>query len=243
MIRIALCDDQPEMTSLIENLIIECSDQKSIDVEIEVFFSGTTLLKHIGDGDCYDLIYLDIEMKVLDGVETAKQIREKDKDVLLIYVSGYESYWKDLFQVEPFRFINKPVDKDEFAEFFYKACERIKGLRVFFDFKYNREIIKVKISDIIYFESCKRAVHIFTNQGESYKFYGKLNEVEEIVRQKNYSFLRIHQSNLVNYRYIKRIGSDVVVLTDDTQLLISGDRQKEVRKKYCNLIGGEFIDL
>lgn len=242
MIRIALCDDQLKVTSYIESLIMKLSEQNAIEVEVDVFFDGFSLIKKIDVGDLYDLIYLDIEMKVMNGVETAQKIRKMDQDVLLIYVSGYDNYWKDLFEVEPFRFISKPIDTKEFADFFLKAYEKIKGMDIFFEFKYNREYIKVKISDIMYFESCKRTIFIYTNGDENYKFYGKLNEVEGIVRNKNVPFLRIHQSNLVNYRYIRKIGTDYIVLSNDKELLISSERQKEIKKKYCELIGGEAIE-
>jgi len=242
MIKIALCDDQMKTTSYIEEMVLDLSKRKSIDVEVDVFFDGQSLVKNIRFGDVYDLIYLDIEMKIMNGVETAKKIREFDGDVILIYVSGHENYWKDLFEVEPFRFISKPIDELEFANYFYKACEKVQSMNVFFEFKYNREFLKVKINDIIYFESCKRTIYIFTNKGEEFKFYGKLNEVETTLREKNSHFLRIHQSNLVNYKFVKKIGTDFVILSDDTQLIISGERQKEIRKKYCDLIGDDISE-
>jgi DNA-binding LytR/AlgR family response regulator len=242
MIHIALCDDQVKITTYIEGMTLELSRLKSIDVGIDVFFDGTTLNRHIELGSRYDLIFLDIEMKIMNGVETAKRIRAVDSDVLLIYVSSHENYWKDLFEVEPFRFISKPINKKEFAECFYKACEKLKRSHVFFEFKYNRELIKIKINDIVYFESYKRTIYLYTNSGETYKFYGKLTAVEQAIQEKNATFLRIHQSDLVNYRYIKKVGVDSVVLYDGNELLISAKRQKEIKKKYCDLVGGDILD-
>ena len=70
--------------------------------------------EHIRAGERYSLIFLDIEMELVDGISAARLIRETDRSVLFIYISGYDSYLKELFEVEPFRFLSKPLEKELF---------------------------------------------------------------------------------------------------------------------------------
>ena len=102
MLRIAICDDDSKFTGEIEALVFQESQKLGIRVETEVFSDGKNLLKSIQDGENYQLIFIDIEMEQVDGITAARHIREIDRTVLLIYVSGYDKYLKELFEVEPF---------------------------------------------------------------------------------------------------------------------------------------------
>lgn len=81
MIEIAICDDEIVITSKIENILEELSEEMGIKVEIDVFYDGKTLVNYIKDGKKYDLIYMDIEMREQDGISAASEIREIDKNV------------------------------------------------------------------------------------------------------------------------------------------------------------------
>ncbi len=122
-----------------------------------------------------------------------------------------------------------------------KAYERILKNDVHFEYKFNKISHKMLLKDILYFESSGRII-LIQGKHENGKFYGKLNLVERKVENENIPFLRIHQSYLVNYRYIKEISFYKVILFNGVELQISEDRQKIVREKYNNLMGGEFLD-
>lgn len=211
MIKIAICDNDVALTSLIECLLYKIAQKMSIAIDVDIFFDGITLRKSMEQENSYDLIYLDIEMEKLDGIETARQIREKDYMVLIIYVSSYEEYLKELFEVEPFRFLSKPIDEKLFYKYFQSAYERIEKEQEYFEVKFNNEIVHVPIKNIVYFESEKRYVHVITDK-RKYTLYGKLKEIESQMKNRKFVFIRIHQSYLVNYKYIKRINLLSVVL-------------------------------
>ena len=88
MIRIAICDDDKTMTTIIEEMLYKISKEQSLKIECEIFFDGSTLVEHICQGTYYDLIYLDIEMKNVNGISAAEVIREMDIPALIIYVSN-----------------------------------------------------------------------------------------------------------------------------------------------------------
>lgn len=92
MLKIAICDDDLKFAGSLETLVITESQELGIRVETEVFADGKTLVEHIRAGERYGLIFLDIEMEHVDGISAARLIRETDRSVLFIYISGYDSY-------------------------------------------------------------------------------------------------------------------------------------------------------
>ena len=194
MLKIAICDDDLGFTGSLETMVLEESRSIGIRADTNVFSDGKTLLKSIQSGERYGLIFIDIEMEQVDGISAARKIRETDRSVLFIYISGYDKYLKELFEVEPFRFLSKPLDKEKFRRYFKEACQRIGETEIFFQFTYNREIRKVPLKDIVYFESRNRVVHIFLRNGSTAYFYGKLSVVEKELADSRRYFLRIHQS-------------------------------------------------
>ena len=242
MVKIAICDNDVASTSLIENLLYEAARGINIPIEVDIFFDGLTLKAGMDQGNNYDLIYLDIEMEKLNGIKTAQYIREKKHTVLIIYISSYEKYLKELFEVESFRFIAKPINHTVFFKYFYSAYERIESGQEQFEIKFKNEIEHIPVKEIVYFESEKRYVHVVTENGK-YTFYGKLKEVEKQVSSGKYLFIRIHQSYLVNYKYIKKITFLAVELYNGIKLPISEERLKEVRKRFCEIAKGSFADV
>lgn len=244
MLRIAICDDDSKFTGFLESLVLQESQKLGIRVGTEVFSDGKTLLKSIQTGDHYELIFIDIEMKQVDGITAARGIREIDRTVLLIYVSGYDKYLKELFEVEPFRFLSKPLNHAQFSRYFKEACKRINETEGFYQFAFNKEIQKVSVKEIVYFESNNRIVYIHLKDGSDEHFYGKLNDVEKELAASRQYFLRIHQSFLVNYDYVKKMNFIHITISfagKEMELKISEDRQKEVRQQLCKIAGGKAV--
>lgn len=245
MINIAICDDDITLTKDVERLLKEIAAEQNISIRCEAFFDGSALVETVIDQKIYfDLVYLDIEMKDMDGIHAAQSLRDLDIPMLIIYMSSHEEYLKELFRTEPFRFLSKPIDREEFRAFFLSAYERIQKRAGFFVFSYKRTIYKIPFDRIAYFESRGRVVVIHlagTEHPEAAidRFYGKMNDLEKQVASVNNRFLRIHQSFLVNFDYIKSIAFASVVMLNGKELQISEDRQKSVKVQFCALLGRE----
>lgn len=236
MLRIVICDDDIFFTSEIERLLLKIEKEDLLELNIEVFFDGQELVKSILNGVSYNIIYLDIKMKYLNGIDTAKKIREIDREVLILYISSYEVYIKQLFEVEPFRFLDKPLDTDYFMDCFRKAYQKILENKQFFLYRFKKEIHSIILNNIFYFESSGKTIYIKT-ETKSEKFYGKLNDVEKEIQRSGNTFIRIHHSYLVNFMYIKKINFSEVTLHNGLLLPISERKQKIIRKKYCDILG------
>jgi DNA-binding LytR/AlgR family response regulator len=235
MIKVGICEDNIILASTVEHFLDTMGKKKLIVMDIDVFSSGEELYKIINDGIRFDIIYLEIDMKRLNGIETAKRIRKTDPNVIIIYISNYENNLMELFEVEPFRLLKKPINEKIFGEYFDKACEKIENEEIYFDYKFNKTITKVLIKNIIYFESRGRTINIIMKDSID-RFYGTLNQLEKKLLNNKFSFLRIHQSYLVNYKYIEKIGLTKLKLMNGIELRISEDRRKNILENYGNMI-------
>lgn len=243
MLEIAICDDDPLLAGKIENMLQKLSDKYHIYINVEVFNDGCELEKFMNQGMRFDIIYMDIEMKYRNGLETAREIRKTDKIATLIYVTSHEHYMAATFDFRPFQFIVKPIQHDLFEKYFLKAYEEIIQCDFYFRYRYNKAEGKVLVRDIMYFESQKRSISIKCAATGEKRFYDKLNNVEMALKNTKARFLRIHQSFLVNYKYITELSYDTVVLTDGTSLSISEDKRKRISEEYCEIVGSQSVCL
>ena len=248
MINIAICDDDILTTTLIEEKVSQIAKDFDIKTNCDVFFDGSTIMESIQQGVFYDLIYLDIEMNKVNGIYVAEQIKNMSLPTLIIYISNYEKYLKELFNTEPFRFLSKPIDSESFRNTFLAAYKRIQEKTDYFAYTYNKAFIKIPLNQIYYFESDNRVIYIHTitdtdlsmdeKKEKYYRFYGKINEVEQQLSD-HIRFIRIHQSYLVNFDYIRKMTFENVTMMNGKTLKISEERQKRVRERFCVLAGIE----
>lgn len=241
MLSIAICDDDIRTTGKMEKLIQKIAKQNFVDTDITVFWSGKSLADTVTKGECFDIIYLDIEMDNENGISAAKRIRIYDKNVLIIYVTNHENHMKESFEVRPFQFLVKPVNVKQMETCFKAAYEDINSGDFYFRYSYQRINHKVLIKDILCFESNKRKISIVT-ASETFEFYGKLNEIENNLKTCKFSFLRVHQSFLVNYKHIKGQAYDFVIMDNGKQISISEDRRRMISEQYCSMEDTFYVD-
>lgn len=129
MIRIGICDDVIEQLQLQEEILRNITHQLCLNAEVGIFQSGEDLLCEIEQKGSMDIIMLDIEMGGINGVETARMIREKDSRVILIFISFYDQYCKEMISVQPFAFIDKPVSEKQLEPVMKRALKVLGGKR------------------------------------------------------------------------------------------------------------------
>lgn len=233
MIQIAICDDDMTTTSQIEEYIRQIEIEQHIQVQCRIFFDGKSFMQSVESGEVYDLIYLDVEMPLMKGLDVAKKLREMEISSLIIYISNYETYCESMIETEPFRFLRKPInDVDLFRKYFMSAYKKLENRNEYYTYSYKKIHHKININDIMYFESNNRKICIHTNGNqENNTFYGQLDKVEKELESKSCTFIRIHQSYLVNSTYINTVQHDAVILENKDELPISEKRQREIQRK------------
>lgn len=240
MLQIGICDDETVIAARMEELIFETCRAEGIQAGVEVFYSGNTLLEEVRRGTRYDLLYLDIHMQKGNGISAAEQIRKLDDNVLLIFVSGYDQYLMELFRLDVFEFVKKPFEKESFVQTFLRAVRKVGEKSHYFVYAYRGEEFKLPCMEILFFESRGRKIWIHMKNGETAFFNGKLSDVEEKLRGGKVPFLRIHQSYLVNYHFIRSRNRSEVRLLNHIVLPIAEDRRKDFGREYGRLLGGEI---
>lgn len=243
MIKAAICDDDKLFTGQLERHLHLVAEDISIPLETEIFFDGAGFLEELNRGTRYDIIFMDIEMTQMDGISAAKQLRHLDPTALLVYISGYDQYFRQLFEVGVFRFLDKPVNTEQLSECFVDACRQISDRNACSEYTCKRGFFRIPFREIVYFESDRRVIRLYLWNGEHREFYGKLNRIEEGMKAGGRFFLRIHQSYLLNYDYVRRMDGTSVTLAingKEIQLPISSDRQYEMSKQLCELKKGKW---
>ena len=150
MLDIAICDDDNSFAGGLEETLCRMEKTYGLKFEIDVYQDGCSLVKEVMSGKRYDIICMDIQMKEMDGVEAARQIRKLDRVVELIYVTSYDSYMKEVFEVTPSGFIVKPLDQKEFETTFCRVMRTVIGQDAYYRFRYKKEEYKLLIRNILY---------------------------------------------------------------------------------------------
>ena len=240
MLKIAICDDDYNILLQLEKYLFYISEQENLSIDVEVFSDGELLRKELANGTVYDIIYMDIQMKNENGITTVQEIRKTDDATLVIYISSYERYAIELFPLDVFYFIRKPISKEDFIRVFLAANRRIAERNMYFTYSYKNSEYKHLYKDIIYFESQGRKVHIHLGSGERYSFNRKLSEIELELTNEKVQFLRVHQSYLVNYHHVVAKSRKLVTLSNGDTLQISEERQKTFSLQYAQMLEDEL---
>jgi len=238
VLNILICDDDGAAAHHLETMILQLGQEKNLPIHVEVFLSYSDLIHHKCDISSFDIAFLDIEMPHMDGIEVGKWIRSLSQRLLIIYVSSHTQYVFETFQNQPFQFLVKPVIYDTLRIHLSQAISFLNVGNRFFEFKIGKRIFRENIADILYFESMKRLIKIQKVEGEV-TFYGKLIEIEKAIDNMNGMFLRINQSILIHFQYIKELSAGEVVMSDGKVFSISKDKRKSVAERYSYFVEKE----
>lgn len=228
MYNIGVCDDGENTCSSIENMLLECAKEKNVQIDTNVWYTGEKLKEYLEKGNQLDILFLDIELFKMTGLEVGDYIRNQldDIGIQIIYISGKASYAQKLFKTQPLDFLVKPISKKQISDVLETAFRIIKRKNEKFEFRQGKDYYYVPMGDIVYFASEGRKVKIITLK-ENFEFYGKLKEIAKRLPK---DFISIHKSYIVNKEYIFHYTYEMVELMNGTVLSISPVNRKQVRE-------------
>ena len=237
MIRTAICDDEANIRAYLGSLI----RAQSCPCEIVEYASA---------GDCLadhreiDLLFLDIELAPSgsDGMALARKIRERTSvtQPVIIFVTGYDRYVFDAFDVGAFQYLMKPVDEEKFAQVFARAVEQIMADREnpqrgrVLTLQSANTSRTIPLNSIYYIESSNHKVVLHLRDGE-FVCYAKIRDLELELQGR---FFRIHKGYLVNLSYVDGYGKTEVTLTNGERLLLSKYKYQGFVKAYLRFLKG-----
>lgn len=219
--QIAICDDDVKMRRFLQQVITD----SVISCTVEEFVNGAELLQNYRG---YDILFLDIDMPGINGIETAGRIRRTDRRVKIIYVTGYQDYMSRSFAVHPFSFLIKPVEKEEIIRQLKEALlyseKEEKGIPL--RIQTTEGVEEIMISDLYYLEYQSRKLRFVLRHGE-FMVRGKISEY--VKRLAPYGCISPHKSFIVNLYHVKAIRGYEIIMMNGDMIPLSQKRSADFR--------------
>ncbi len=216
MYRFAVCDDRQEDIDYIEGLIREWSRAAGYQVRIDGFLSGEAFLFAYEEDPGIDVLFLDIEMEGMSGMELARELRLQGSRIQIVFVTGYMDYIAQGYDVEALHYLLKPVTGQKLGSVLERAMERVRGRERELVLTVQDGIVRIPLSEIRYLEVLGNYVTV--HAGEDYCVKRTLSDLEQELDER---FYRIHRSYIVNLQSVKKCARREVALKDDTRLPLS----------------------
>ncbi len=232
MLKIAYCDDMEQDRTNIMIALTQIESKWGEIFKTKDFSSGEALCEDMLNNN-YDIILLDIQMGGIDGIETARRIRDLGEDALIIFISSYDDRVKELFSFRTIDFIDKPVNAKKLEIALSEASKIIKkNSDIYFSYTKDGSKLYLPLKDIIYFEVKQNTITINTKKGKE-NYYNTLLSVWEQIEPTG-QFILPHKSYIFNLKYIT-IKSDKVIIKETGVTFNIGRKYKEdSQKRYLS---------
>lgn len=235
--KMAIVEDEPaaaaELKSMIERFKSE--NVPSDEFDVSVFSDAQTFLKGF---ESYEVIFLDIQMSGMNGMEAAREIRKKNEEVLIVFVTNMAQYAVESYEVQAYDFILKPLSYGNFFMKFRRILKKAahKSNDAFVTLTTRFESHKVKILDVLYVESCNHNIIFHVTGGKEIRITGStMNEWERKLAP--YYFVRCNSGYLVNLKYASVMRGEYVEVEGE-QLHISRSRKQSFMTEFAKYVGG-----
>ncbi len=231
MLLVAIVDDDPKDSGLLRSQVEAYFKKNNIPAVINVFRDG---LDFIRGTDHHDIVFMDIRMEKLDGLEAARLMRKINKDACLIFVTNMAQFAIKGYMVDALDFIVKPASMTSITYVLDKAMKRLgDSNNAAFSLKTSEGTVTINSNDIQYVEVFDHYLIYHTTKGE-YNVRGKISNVIEKLDQQR--FVLCNRSFVVNLRYVSNITVDTLTI-GDTQISISKSRRRELMQRFSSFLG------
>lgn len=227
VVQIAVCDDEKifldDLVSQISTQFLDADNK----IHINSYTDGAKLLE-ASEKILFDVLFLDIEMPGLNGIEVAEKVRAANPYVNIIFITNRDDLVFQSIRYRPFRFIRKHWLKEELPEAIDAIIKKIKSENQYYTVSFNNSTMQIRITDIMYIESYKHDIFLYT-EDEKYRIKSNLHKMEKEFEV--FGFIRVHSGFLVNYRYIYSIDKTKVILNNKEMVPLSRYRIETVKQK------------
>ncbi|MCI8567197.1 MAG: response regulator transcription factor [Lachnospiraceae bacterium] len=233
MIHIAIVEDEAVERDRIKEYAQRFAQERQLPVQIRTFSDGVGIVSPYEA--VYDVIFLDIQMKILDGLKTAEAIRAKDEEVILVFITNMVQYALKGYAVNASNFILKPVTYFAFVQEMRQILKKLaqkKSRSV--PLKVEDGMIRLALHDLYYAEMTNRKVLLHT-RGGAYTVTGTLLKLEELLDDDR--FFRCHSGFLVNMQYLHKIqGTSVLLNPGNVEVPLSRHKKKELETRLIQYL-------
>ena len=236
MIKIAIVEDEAAVRDQLTDYVRRYTRQYGTEFEVTCFTDGDEILENYRPA--FDIIFLDVEMKRLNGMETAQRIRELDEDVLLIFITNMAQYAIKGYAVGALDYVLKPVPYFAFSQQLQKAEEQLRRrTRHYLAVPVEGGLRRLDTSRIYYIESEGHRVRFYTEEGD-FAAPGALKALEEKLADR--PFARCNSGYLVNLAQVQAVQQNTVQV-GPYELQVSRPKRKSFLAALTDYIGGDGL--
>ena len=222
MIHIAICDDEKHMSDHIRSMVLNFFRKKNREISLRMFSGGEELLSYNGQ---IDILFLDIQMKDMDGMETARKLRAGQFRGVLIFITVLKEMVFQSFEVQAYDYLVKPVDKKQFEktmERLYASTQNASEDSLLVQKGYEGRIIPK--DEIVFCEIIDRKIYLNLASGEVVDYYERIENLETKLDNR---FYRCHRSYLINLKHLKGYKNGTACMDNGKDIPVSRLRSKE----------------
>ena len=222
LIRIAICDDEKHMSDHIRAMASDFFRKKNREIQLRTFSSGEELLSYDGQ---IDILFLDIQMKGMDGIETARKLRAFKFQGFLIFITVLKEMVFQSFEVQAYDYLVKPVDEKQFEktmERLYVSMQNVGEDSLLVQKGYEGRIIREE--EIVFCEIIDRKIYLNLASGEVVDYYERIENLETKLGS---HFFRCHRSYLINLKHLKGYKNGTACMDNGKEVPVSRLRSKE----------------
>ena len=231
--KIVICDDNLNIISEIKEMLNEYSAIKNVPLEISTFDNGKAVLD---SNDNYNIAILDVEMPDMNGIALGEELRKRNKQIVLIYLTAHSQYLDSALNLNAARFFEKPIDKDRFFSGMDNALERIDNTTINFFIRDDKTQVRVTAESIIYIEISHRKTKVVTED----KIYFTTHTLDYFKdRLVSSIFAQPHKSYIINFNFITAYERGEIVLDSRYKIPISRSKQTEFHKSFVRFMEGK----
>lgn len=237
--QLALCDDEAIHIENICRYLSAYESESGNVLVVEYYESAQILLDELkNEKKTFDIIFLDVDMPNLSGMDAAMAIRKFNIDIVICFITSYENYAYQAFLADAAGYLMKPVTYNDFKRMINKCIAQIQYTRdcetaedKFFDVKTERSHTVVPMRSIVYIEKRRNKCVIHLNDKEVTS-YDTLVHVYEHLNQKQFYY--VHQGYIVNFDYIKEVLPDRILLAINLEIPLSRKYYKTMYELHMN---------
>lgn len=243
MLRIAVIDDVHTHADIIARYVKNWSEECKVKCKIDIFSDAESFLFQWEEEQRWDVLFIDIQMPGLDGMQLAKRIRIENRKVIIVFVTGTTDYLQDGYEVEAYRYLVKPVCKEKVADCMSRIIDKqmkegktqafsMKGEEIINHEVVRSVMIRIQPEEIVYIEAFTHYSELHTSE-KCYRIREGINQWKE--RLDNKSFIFCHRSYLINLLYVMKIEKTEVVLDTGDHIPLSRRNQRLVNEMFIKL--------
>lgn len=227
---IAVCDDSAEDRDYITNLAKHWAEKENHFIHISEFSSAENFLFSYEEKKDFDILLLDIEMGRMDGVSLAKKLRQENKTLQIVFITGYSDYISEGYEVAALHYLMKPLKEEKFFSVLDRAVSKLQKNERTLNLETGAETVRIPFYHIRYLDVHKNYVTIHAK--EDYTIKRSLNELAATLDDR---FHRVGRSAIVNLSYINRVTKTEIILSDGTSIPLPRGAYESVNRAIINM--------